>query len=77
MCVTYLAAWAMLISGLGLFGCWLVMGCAVGAWAFFYAKFVAFTQTTILLAELLAPATFLTSDIFQGIGELIAKAMLG
>lgn len=70
-CLFYFAGWAMVVSGLGLFGCWLLLGCVIGAWSFFYSKFVVFTQTTTLLAELFAPAMFLTKDMLQGICELL------
>ena len=67
----YLAGWALLISGVGLFGCWLCLGFGVGPWVNFSSKYTQATQTTNLLAERSAPFLFLAKDFVEGILEAV------
>lgn len=50
-CIIYLAGWMALITGVGLFGCWLVLGYVIGPWVHVWSRYVEEINQYTMISE--------------------------
>lgn len=62
-CLGIFFASLVTLTGVGLFGCWLLLGFAIGPWIWVYTTFISMQQVTTVYAELSAPSLMLLQDM--------------